>query len=1657
MNASMKKTVLFLAFIAALSAQGATWSGPADAERALQGMEEFFGDVGTRHPGSAGNLAIEAKVAERFSQTGLDHGEIVFTAPSFIPGRTTITPSGRSEIELFPMHPSLFRPGNFTEKEFSAPLVYLGHGTDDDLERLEGVDLAGTLALMEFDSGSAWLRYLRFGVSGFIFIGADDYRRSDAFSKVHTSEVAVPRFFVSRSQGEMLKASVANAGRHVDCTIKAEPSRWENKHLRDLWTLIPGSDPDLAREVCVITAPMDANCIVPGMAAGAQAGANLYLLMELLDAFAAEAPARSVLLVAVNAHTQNFRGERMLAWYLLGKNVEGVRDRLSEDLREQRLLVDYYSRLKLDSFRQEDEEILKEWRSLVDDTTGKNITVKNAVVALAKRDVNGLKERRLGLIPQRERGELGEAEVKAELDAIGHALDRHVNVLTLFNKVGIKTVLSDLNPPELEILRGYIAEIIAFNTGAARLNEEDLLADERNNLLRDVLKGRRVPFVLCLDLDWDSPQMGFCSMNVSGTSRWAFRWGSSVCGIAGELAEVAGGGRENLLVDTMTMKGGLSEKYYFALGDRPVVQQSALLYFHNANRTPAFSLMNTFTSWGRSFFPTDTIKNLDGSNLAEGMVFVPSLLRAVLDNRSITTSTELPPADMLGYSFPLLSPSVKTFKFDELAASVYPDIPVPGSAVIVRPRNAEAPTAPFWQDAIVGGEVINADILLTDGRAAAILYAVRENVIPTAFHFDEDFTVVDHVIDAGEVHKKVDSNSIRRNTLVLAMFQCFEFPIYSMADPSMISSGSITIKNILPLLGMSDSCPRKFGFTGLGSTLSSKFVNPSAGAPGALYLVPGDSVKLLTPQKRLALNNTPKEYEGRGFSSFEELGFDMFGRMAEDMSILNHARLKKLKDVANELVRDFLERGDKCLERMRAAAEGQRHIEYLRAMYEALGSQVKSYEQAKQTSDDMLKAVVVYMALLLPFCIFMQKLIFKFVKIEHELAMFAVLFIATFMVFRLIHPAFRVAQAAEAILIAFVMGALGLFVISILKGRFEGEMQILFRSYAGGMTEDVGYSTVTQKALLIGVNNMKRRRTRTMLTTATIVLIAFTMLSFTSISKKVKPTIVPRDKGAVYTGLMYHLPGRSMMDEATLDAFKDLFGGYGVIAVRRWLMTEDMAPLRVASETGEEVRFDGLLGLSSKEDGFLGSIPLAGGRYFSSDAADEALLSESSAALLGVDRDNPEISSITFKGKTLKVVGVFDDERFRNLNDLNGRPIIPIKRAASDTSFGRGMASADDEIDLDEGLLLYVDTASLLILPLDLAASLGAEPYSVSVKMQPDAPVWPAVDLFLTATRAKFYISSMFPFSMGESEKKVSGGVYYVGSNYSTSVGGLAVLLIPLFIASTIILNTMLGSVYERKKEIAVYNAVGLNPHHIGMFFLAESFVYGVIGSVGGYLIGQVMSIVINQMGVVKGINLNYSSLSVAYVILFTIGIVLLSTIYPATVATRAAVPSGKRKWSLPEHDGHTMNVVFPFIYHPRVAQGVLGYLNEYFSRFTEASIGDLIARLDKKSSGRDGHDREQFGLEYDVALAPYDLGVTQRLVFDLSYDEKLQAYRLVMNILRVSGQDSNWITTNRPFLERMRKYLLRWRNLDISRQGLYVQEAKALFHVGPGTKEDGV
>jgi len=168
---------------------------------------------------------------------------------------------------------------------------------------------------------------------------------------------------------------------------------------------------------------------------------------------------------------------------------------------------------------------------------------------------------------------------------------------------------------------------------------------------------------------------------------------------------------------------------------------------------------------------------------------------------------------------------------------VYPEEPVPNSVAILRPYNMQASHRPLECDPIVGGDVINAQFVLTDERAAGVFYGLAYNNankgVSSAFHFNKDFTKVDYVIDAGNIQEKIDSNALHANPLTIVMFQCYEIPIYNMEDSSLISTMPIIVNTMLPLDAGSDTSPDMYGLTGVESSFSSKLVNPTAGAPAA--------------------------------------------------------------------------------------------------------------------------------------------------------------------------------------------------------------------------------------------------------------------------------------------------------------------------------------------------------------------------------------------------------------------------------------------------------------------------------------------------------------------------------------------------------------------------------------------------------------------------------------------------------------------------------------------------------------------------------------------------------------------------------------------------------------------------------------------------------
>jgi hypothetical protein len=86
----------------------------------------------------------------------------------------------------------------------------------------------------------------------------------------------------------------------------------------------------------------------------------------------------------------------------------------------------------------------------------------------------------------------------------------------------------------------------------------------------------------------------------------------------------------------------------------------------------------------------------------------------------------------------------------------------------------------------------------------------------------------------------------------------------------------------------------------------------------------------------------------------------------------------------------------------------------------------------------------------------------------------------------------------------------------------------------------------------------------------------------------------------------------------------------------------------------------------------------------------------------------------------------------------------------------------------------------------------------------------------------------------------------------------------------------------------------------------------------------------------------------------------------------------------------------------------------------------------------------------FDVAPAPFDLGVNQKMEVYAYFDPRVKAHMLSVHLTRLSGEIGNWVAVNQPFLEALRKRLLGWRSQRASIHESFYHEGERLFADAP-------
>jgi hypothetical protein len=259
-------------------------------------------------------------------------------------------------------------------------------------------------------------------------------------------------------------------------------------------------------------------------------------------------------------------------------------------------------------------------------------------------------------------------------------------------------------------------------------------------------------------------------------------------------------------------------------------------------------------------------------------------------------------------------------------------------------------------------------------------------------------------------------------------------------------------------------------------------------------------------------------------------------------------------------------------------------------------------------------------------------------------------------------------------------------------------------------------------------------------------------------------------------------------------------------------------------------------------------------------------------------------------------------------------------------------------------------------------------------------------------------------------------------------------------------LNTMTGSVYERREEIFVYNAVGIAPRYIFIMFMAEAMVYAIVGSVLGYLFSQGIGRILTELGWTGGMDMTYASLSTIYASLTIMAAVFVSTYFPARSAMEIAKPADETGWKLPEPEGDTLTFDLPFNFLSQARMAILIFFDRYLLDHAEGGMGSFSAATPRLVTEPSETEGPIPSLATTIWLKPFDLVVSQKFVISLPRDQDTGQFKARISITRLSGTRESWLRLNKPFVLLVRRHFLHWRAVGQAEQEEMFVEARTKF-----------
>ena len=1631
----------------------------------------------SRVPGTQGNRDAAAYVQNRFQQIGLTQVRADnYTVTTPVTKAASISVGGQ-ELKVLPVYPNQVVAATTPPEGISGPLVYVKQGKVSDYN---GQKIKGSIAVLDFNSGMNWITAIDLGAKAIVFLEPDVSNRGEAERKFTFLPVEVPRYYAPAATATAIRAANGQ-----EATVKSLVV-WEPMPVKNILGFLPGKNaPAKKANTLIVNAYYDSMSVVPDMAPGAEAAGNLAAFLELAARLKANPPAYNVLFVANGAHHLALAGTRnFVADHVIDKSG-------SADDAKKAEIASYRGFINLD------------------------LTSRTPTVGFFAKSWF-----------YNQMGVGSENILLNQFGGLAKNLGRYSDDIAKKERRPVEEFFVDgVTGKDGRTWRSYLPSLVALDSEVATMAGLPGVSFASANDAR-----------LYQDTPFDTVDRLFMP-------NLAAQVGTVETLMRKSFNDIRESDAKNLSV--FPTKDTLSKNFGFFTGRgiyRDVEQATSFL--------PDTPMPDSQVGNEGQQSVGVVVSNRDGNPLEQKSY---AGVRGLMIERAVYSKATKKDKQVAQFTF--IGPRVgdpkgggtPNYEFEAFTINRN------GHMIFAPDRGAErqrfspnfnkATATLSYKDAKLNSINPDASLIVFQSRASTLFDTLDQRY----------FTVLTEmtVLDA-----KTDANPVEYGYLRPA------------AGPGVAATEPIAVV---------------FGKYAKEKNAEGAIVDAEKGERFKLIMAAGllgKRLVLLNTDPTIVAKNDTRGYEGKGFDIKNTDEANRILRVSYqsgyDLWVIDQQRIRLLKGfgINNERV-DALHGAAGCvampnnpkftsgydcpkesiagptggsLLEAKTALDAQNFDVFYREARRAFGLESRAYPDVEATSQDVLKGIIFYLALLLPFAYFVERMLFGFPDVRKQIMGTSLVFLAVFVAIRFVHPAFELALTPFIILLAFVILALTVVVTAFLQSKFEQEIK---RMKQGVHYADMGRLSALGAAVGLGIANMRRRPTRTALTCITLILLTFTVLSFTSVTANIANFARPygdNKNPPAYQGFLLRQADWGAMPEVAVASLSNEITArdLGQPALRSWYLSRDQGePLQLrvnnAADTNKYYYAPALVGMTPEEKTIGSPIPatmLAGGRWFEPGDKDVAivprdvLLSDAQRAAenpnaqtaaqpgartgppLGLTLENAVGSKIQVAGKDLEIIGVFDDRKWYgrnsldNIRDLDNEELSPVDYGSDQNKSNATSNSQASQQGGETQVQRYehMRANALLLLPYQTAIDMGATTRSMAVGIKD--PVVAQSELNDLMGRAALGIFGATPEldKAGQPTGPLVSKLY--SSVEATSYEGFAALAVPVLIAALIIANTMLGSVFERTKEIGIYSSIGLAPVHIGALFIAEAAVYAVLGSISGYLIAQVVAKIITVTNLLPGITLNYSSSSAVIATLIVMLTVLLSTVYPAFMASKISSPEGNKN-DLGDPVGDLWRLQFPFTVSGAQSLGMAQFLADYFESHTDTSVGkfftdkvffsglplhDAVALLNegvptpaelealkanggtpepekkkrKAKKNKDGSDMieppkakatggyleldeilaepdtQVFRLALRTWLAPFDMGVSQDTDIILLPAKEPGLYELQLRLARRSGEISAWKRVNREFMTELRKQLLVWRTVKPEQQQEYILRGRA-------------